>query len=70
MPPQERKPFDPVDHLIPEHNPRKGGSGPTVGIIIILVVLIVGGLYVWGASMNRPNPTDNLPFIPGDTSAQ
>ncbi len=58
-------PFDPVDHLLPPAR-KQSAVGPTVGIIIILVLLIIGALYFWGASLNRPNPNDNLPFIPGD----
>ena len=49
---------------VPEQ--RKSGVGPTVGIIIILVLLIVGGLYFWGAHLNRQ--AEQLPFIPEQNS--
>jgi len=28
-------------------------TGPVVGIIIIIIVLILGGLYVWGARLSK-----------------
>lgn len=37
-----------------------------IGIVIILVLMIFGALYFWGASMNREQ--QELPFIPGDGS--
>ena len=27
--------------------------GPTVGIAVIIIVLILGGLYVWGSQLNK-----------------
>ena len=71
MPPENKTPppFDPVDHLLPEHTQRPQSSvGPTAGIIIILIVLIVGAIYVWISAADRPNPNDNLPLIPGDVA--
>ena len=46
------------------------GNGPIVGTIIIIVLLIFGALYFWGAQLNREEAP--LPFIPGDatTTAQ
>jgi len=44
----------------------KSSFGPTVGIVIILVLLGFGALYFWGASMNREQTP--LPFIPDDNS--
>lgn len=54
------------DHLLPEHAKRKSGSGPIVGIVIILLLLIFGGLYFWGAALNG-RESEPLPLIPGDT---
>ncbi len=47
---------------------KHSGIGPVVGIVIILLLLVFGGLYFWGASMNRK--TEPLPFIPGDTTTE
>jgi len=32
--------------------------GPVVGIIIIVIVLVIGALYFWGAQLNRQSPED------------
>ena len=47
---------------------KHSGIGPVVGIVIILLLVIFGGLYFWGASMNKK--TEPLPFIPGDNPTQ
>ncbi len=44
----------------------KSSSGPIIGAVIIIVLLVFGGLYVW-----MQGPTDkmsDLPLIPGDPS--
>ncbi len=60
-------PFDQKDHLLPPA--QKSSAGPVVGIVIIVVLLIVGAFYFWGAHLNAQNPGNNLPLIPGDSSA-
>jgi len=43
--------------------------GPTVGIVIIVILLLAGALYFWGKQLN--NQAKNPPaFIPGDRIAQ
>ncbi len=69
MPPENRTPIDPKDHLLQAHNPRQDGSGPVVGTIIILILLVLGGIYFWTESQKKAAPAP-LPFIPGDTSEQ
>ena len=49
---------------------RQSGIGATVGIIVILVLVVLGALYFWGAYLNNKNSVDQLPFIPGDNSTQ
>ncbi|MSU73869.1 hypothetical protein EXS56_01885 [Candidatus Kaiserbacteria bacterium] len=66
MPPSNQPPFDPTDHLLPPA--QKSPAGPVVGIIIIVVLLIIGAFYFWGAHLNAQNPEDTLPLIPGDSS--
>ena len=75
MPPSTQSPFDPTDlpaqagHLLPQGHPdraRKSSAGPVAGTIIIIVLLIIGALYFWGAHVNQQK---NLPpYIPADTS--
>ena len=56
-----------TNHLLAPHE-KQSGIGPVVGIVIILLLLAFGGLYFWGASMNRE--AEPLPLIPGDSSTQ
>jgi hypothetical protein len=62
-----RTPETHPDHLLPEHTQtqKKGGGGAIVGIVIIVLLMIFGGLYFWGAALNRDSSP--LPLIPGDT---
>jgi len=41
----------------------KSGVGPIAGAIIVIILLVAGGLYFWGAKLNRQN---TVPYIPGD----
>lgn len=66
MPPSGNTPFDPTDHLLPPA--RKPSAGPIVGIVIIVVLLIIGAFYFWGAHLNAQNPQDTVPLILGDSS--
>jgi hypothetical protein len=47
---------------------KKGGMGASVGIVIIVILLILGGLYFWGARLNQA--PQQLPLIPGDSATQ
>lgn len=52
----------------PQNEPHKSSIGPVAGAIIVILLLIAGGLYFWGAQLNKQ---ENLPpFIPSDDSAQ
>lgn len=63
MPPQSPTPN------IPQQPVRSGkpSSGPIVGIIIIVLLMLVGALYFWGARLNQRD-IDQLPLIPPDNS--
>lgn len=48
---------------------QKSTIGPFVGIIIILVLLVLGAFYFWGAHLNTVREQEqNLPLIPGDST--
>lgn len=48
----------------------KGAIGPLVGTAIIIVLLVAGGLYFWGAKLNQNASMNNAPpVILGDDSA-
>ncbi len=43
----------------------KSSSGPLIGTIVIITLLVIGGLYFW---MQEPkDKMADLPFIPGDS---
>ena len=44
----------------PTPAPSKGGSGPLIGIIVIVLVLIAGAFYLWMDS--RQMPSDVSPY--------
>lgn len=76
MPPENKTSADPKDHLLPRPSEafgvggppvNKSSSGPVVGIIIILALLLLGGWYFWNESLKNP-PADPLPLIPADDS--
>lgn len=46
--------------MAPMSTPPKNGSGPLVGIIIIVLVLAVGALYIW--MKNQSVNTDGEPY--------
>ncbi|MCE9643786.1 hypothetical protein K8Q93_00845 [Candidatus Parcubacteria bacterium] len=63
-----------------DHRPDKDNSvGPLVGIIIIVLILVLGGLYFWGERLNRQREalraatpatrTTNAALLKADTSA-
>lgn len=42
--------------------------GALAGILIILIVLIIGGLYFWGAELSKEDSSLFTPDAPADTS--
>ena len=43
----------------------KSTVGPVAGAIIIILLLVAGGLYFWGARLNE-NMTSEVPYIPSN----
>lgn len=68
MPPSPNNPGTDVSHMLPEHTQthEKAKAGPVVGIVIVVVLMIFGGLYFWGAQLNKVE--EPLPLIPGDSA--
>ena len=51
----------------PSFEPRESkGSGPTVSIVIILLLMIAGAVYFWYARQEQK--VDTVPYIPGSVS--
>lgn len=65
MPPTESPQSTPPVMPTPPKR-QESGMGPTIGIIIILVLLAVGAFYFWGHALNQQQPEP--PYIP-DQSA-
>lgn len=51
---------DPMMNQPMQNQPGKSSIGPVIGAIIIVLLLILGGLYVWGEKVNQEssNPED------------
>lgn len=73
MPPSSNTPLiqNPIEqkNFLPPGE-KKSSFGPLIGIIVILVLIGFGALYFWGAYLNKQNSTQELPFIPGDSTQQ
>lgn len=50
--------------------PPKSGVGPIAGAIIVILLLVAGGLYYWGAKLNEDIQRNSIPYIPDDSSFQ
>jgi hypothetical protein len=61
--PQRNGPISDPDHLLPQ---RTKSSGPLFGTGIIMVLLLIGAFYFWGAELNRRSRENQLPLIPAD----
>jgi hypothetical protein len=44
----------------------KSSIGPIAGAVIVIILLVAGGLYFWGAKLNIDVQNNNIPYIPGD----
>jgi len=50
--------------------PKKSSLGSIVGAVIVIIILIFGGLYFWGAQLEKQQVyEDELPFLLGDEEA-
>jgi uncharacterized protein HemX len=38
--------------------PEKKSNGALVGLIVIVIILIIGGIYIWQANKNAINPLE------------
>lgn len=62
MPPTETKP--PVIQI---NNQSREGSGPIIGAIIVVILLVFGALYFWGQQLNKEEVAET-PVIQGGIS--
>lgn len=67
MPPsnQNESPILSGSQMPPQpQEPHKSSIGPLAGAIIVILLLVGGGLYFWGAQLNKQE--DAMPFIPSN----
>lgn len=46
----------------------KSSAGPLIGTAIVVILLLLGALYFWGAQLNRQKTMEQLPVILGDST--
>lgn len=49
-----------------EPRPDRKPVGPIAGAIIVIILLVAGGLYFWGAKLNSQMQPQEMPYIPDD----
>jgi len=59
----------PIQSLQTPEKRKNEPVGPTVGIVIIVLLLFVGALYFLGKELTRQSKTPP-PYIPGDAAVQ
>ncbi len=71
MPPTPEPPIDTeVRQLTDEGGlpPHQDKSGPMIGTIIIVILLIAGALYFWHARLRERSARNQVPYIPAETT--
>lgn len=72
VPQEQPAPTEAPVASMPSAQKEKEGVGPMVGVAIIVVLLIFGGLYVWGTMLNTRMDTNDETgeiFAPSDELA-
>ncbi len=54
-----------IDFLSP---PRHSNTGPVIGILIILTLLIFGALFFWSKHTKEAETRNQIPYIPSGTT--
>ena len=49
--------------------PKKSSIGPVVGIIIVVLIIILGGLYIWGRELSEDGADNGTPSTSDEVSA-
>lgn len=52
-PQQEGNPEQGMPPQMPQEETHRAPMGPIIGVIIVVAVLAIGGLYYWGAQLNE-----------------
>lgn len=57
------EPVTPTEQTFPPHQNETKSSGPIVGIIVVVLLLVGGALYVWKMKQVEPLPVDTTPLV-------
>lgn len=52
---------------MPAPEPEHSGMGPIAGAVIVIVLLVAGGLYFYGAKLNQEAMMKAIPNMPQET---
>ena len=52
--------MNPMEQNQPHGTTKEGRTGPTIGIIIVVIVLILVGLYFWGERLRNGEAVDSV----------
>ena len=67
MPDQNQSPIAAGSQMpVTPPEPQKSGVGPIAGAIIVILLLVAGGLYFWGAKLNEKAQENTMPYIPSN----
>lgn len=50
---------------MPQAEPERTPIGPMAGAVIVIILLVAGGLYFYGATLKK-DVANEMPYIPGD----
>ena len=55
--------MEPQNTNVMMNQPTRSPIGPVIGLIVILAIIIVGGLYFWGERVNETATIDTAPTV-------
>lgn len=56
----ENPPSQAATNSTPAATEKSQGFGPVIGIVVIILLLILGGLYFWGTELNKQAALDEM----------
>ena len=66
MPDQNQSPIAAGEQMPIAPEQPKSGVGPIAGAVIVILLLVAGGLYFWGAKLNEKAQENTMPYIPSN----
>ena len=56
--PQNMNPVNPMNQM--NTTPHESSWGPIIGIIVIIAIVVLGGIYFWGKNQEQSAPQDTM----------